>query len=64
MKFYKNLKYKLNMNKKILVSGSIIGLLAVILGAFAAHGLEKSISQYLSDFKNSNINRLSGTVPH
>ncbi len=32
------------MNKKILVSGSIIGLLAVILGAFAAHGLEKSIS--------------------
>ena len=33
------------MNKRILVSGSIIGLLAVILGAFAAHGLEKSISQ-------------------
>jgi len=33
------------MNKKILVGGSIIGLLAVILGAFAAHGLEKSITQ-------------------
>jgi len=33
------------MNKKILVSGSMIGLLAVILGAFAAHGLEKIISQ-------------------
>jgi len=33
------------MNKKILVSGSMIGLLAVILGAFAAHGLEKIVSQ-------------------
>jgi len=33
------------MNKKILVGGGIIGLLAVILGAFAAHGLEKSITQ-------------------
>ena len=33
------------MNKRILVGGSIIGLLAVVLGAFAAHGLEKSITQ-------------------
>ena len=33
------------MNKKILITGSILGALAVILGAFAAHGLEKSISK-------------------
>ena len=33
------------MNKKILVTGSLLGLLAVILGAFAAHGLEKSIDK-------------------
>jgi len=32
------------MNKKILISGSILGLLAIILGAFAAHGLENSIT--------------------
>jgi uncharacterized membrane protein YgdD (TMEM256/DUF423 family) len=33
------------MNKKILITGSVLGLLAVILGAFAAHGLENSISK-------------------
>jgi uncharacterized membrane protein YgdD (TMEM256/DUF423 family) len=33
------------MNKKILITGSLLGLLAVILGAFAAHGLENSISK-------------------
>lgn len=31
------------MNKKILVSGAILGAIAIILGAFAAHGLEKLI---------------------
>lgn len=31
------------MNKKILVSGAILGVIAIILGAFAAHGLEKLI---------------------
>ncbi len=33
------------MNKKILIAGSVLGFLAVILGAFAAHGLEKSITK-------------------
>ena len=31
------------MNKKLLVVGSILGLLAIALGAFAAHGLEKLV---------------------
>ncbi|MTE26301.1 DUF423 domain-containing protein [Winogradskyella ouciana] len=31
------------MNKKILIAGSILGILGIILGAFAAHGLEKMI---------------------
>lgn len=31
------------MNKKLLVGGSILGLLAIALGAFAAHGLEKLV---------------------
>ncbi len=33
------------MNKKILILGAILGSLAVIFGAFAAHGLEKLISK-------------------
>ena len=28
------------MNKKLLITGTILGLLSVVLGAFAAHGLE------------------------
>lgn len=32
------------MNKKILISASILGMLAVILGAFAAHGLENKVT--------------------
>ena len=32
------------MNKKILILGSVFGLLAVIIGAFAAHGLKPKIS--------------------
>ena len=31
------------MNKKILIAASIFGLISVVLGAFAAHGLEKVI---------------------
>jgi len=31
------------MDKKLLILGSIFGLLAVMLGAFAAHGLEKIV---------------------
>jgi uncharacterized membrane protein YgdD (TMEM256/DUF423 family) len=29
------------MNKKLLITGAILGILGIILGAFAAHGLEK-----------------------
>ncbi|OUR98298.1 hypothetical protein A9Q86_14705 [Flavobacteriales bacterium 33_180_T64] len=32
------------MNKKILVTGSLLGLIAIILGAFGAHGLKSLIS--------------------
>lgn len=31
------------MNKKLLVTGSVLGILGIILGAFAAHGLEKLV---------------------
>ena len=31
------------MNRKLLITGSIFGMLSVILGAFAAHGLESLI---------------------
>ncbi|WP_299120503.1 DUF423 domain-containing protein [uncultured Winogradskyella sp.] len=31
------------MNKKLLITGSILGILGIILGAFAAHGLEKLV---------------------
>jgi uncharacterized membrane protein YgdD (TMEM256/DUF423 family) len=33
------------MNKKILIAGSILGLLGIILGAYAAHGLEKIVDE-------------------
>ncbi|WP_041301336.1 DUF423 domain-containing protein [Lacinutrix sp. 5H-3-7-4] len=32
------------MNKKMLILGAVYGLLAVIIGAFAAHGLKPKIS--------------------
>ena len=31
------------MNKKLLIAGSILGIFGIILGAFAAHGLEKLV---------------------
>jgi len=33
------------MNKKLLITGVILGALSIVLGAFAAHGLEKVISK-------------------
>lgn len=33
------------MNRKFLIAGAIFGLTAVILGAFAAHGLKAAISE-------------------
>ena len=32
------------MNKKILILGSVLGLIAIILGAFGAHGLKSLIA--------------------
>jgi len=37
-------KLELSMNKKCLITGILMGVLAVVLGAFAAHGLENKIS--------------------
>ena len=31
------------MNRKVLITGAILGILGIILGAFAAHGLEKLV---------------------
>lgn len=40
------------MNKSILITATILGVLSVILGAFAAHGLKKLISpEVLSTFE-------------
>ncbi|MHA7942760.1 DUF423 domain-containing protein [Formosa sp. 3Alg 14/1] len=32
------------MNKKIVITGGVLGLLSVVIGAFAAHGLKSLIS--------------------
>ncbi|NJW53012.1 DUF423 domain-containing protein [Salinimicrobium oceani] len=32
------------MNRKLLIAGSLFGILAIILGAFAAHGLKPELS--------------------
>ncbi|WP_024768221.1 DUF423 domain-containing protein [Aquimarina macrocephali] len=34
---------KISANKTILITGAVMGLLAVLLGAFGAHGLEKLV---------------------
>ena len=43
------------MNKRIILTASFLGLTAVILGAFGAHGLEGKISDYhLTTWKTAN----------
>jgi len=43
------------MNKQIILTASFFGLIAVILGAFGAHGLEGKISEYhLGTWKTAN----------
>ncbi len=43
------------MNKQIILTASFFGLLAVVLGAFGAHGLEGKISEYhLNTWKTAN----------
>jgi len=40
------------MNRRFLIAGALLGIFAVILGAFAAHGLKGSISvESLSSFE-------------
>lgn len=33
------------MNKKLLITGSVLGVISIALGAFASHGLEKLITE-------------------
>jgi uncharacterized membrane protein YgdD (TMEM256/DUF423 family) len=43
------------MNKKIILAASLLGALAVILGAFGAHGLEGKVSTYhIETWKTAN----------
>lgn len=43
------------MNKQIILTASFFGLIAVVLGAFGAHGLEGKISEYhLGTWKTAN----------
>jgi len=53
-----NLEYLLFvdcMNKQIILTASFFGLIAVILGAFGAHGLEGKISEYhIETWKTAN----------
>jgi uncharacterized membrane protein YgdD (TMEM256/DUF423 family) len=43
------------MNKKIILTASFFGVIAVILGAFGAHGLEGKISEYhIETWKTAN----------
>ncbi len=37
------------MNKKLLITGTILGIIGIVLGAFAAHGLEKLVSKEAID---------------
>lgn len=40
------------MNKRLLITGSVLGLLGVLIGAFGAHGLEKTLgTQELATFE-------------
>lgn len=43
------------MNKQIILTAALFGVLAVILGAFGAHGLEGKISErHLDTWKTAN----------
>ncbi len=37
------------MNKKLLVTGAVLGIFSIVLGAFAAHGLEKVLTKEAVD---------------
>ena len=42
----------MNMDKKVLVSGAVMGLLAIVLGAFGSHALKESLTpESLSSFE-------------
>lgn len=44
------------MNKRIIITAAILGLIAVILGAFGAHGLEGKVSESGLDNWNTAVN--------
>ncbi len=51
MRYFCN-KNNTNMNKRILSTGAILGMIAIILGAFGAHALKKVLSiEQLSTFE-------------
>lgn len=33
------------MNKKLLITGSVLGIISIVLGAFASHGLENLVTK-------------------
>ena len=43
------------MNKTIFTTGILFGFLAVVLGAFGAHGLEKVLDSSLIDTFNTGV---------
>jgi len=52
--FY-NFVFSISMNKQIILTAALFGILAVILGAFGAHGLEGKISErHLDTWKTAN----------
>ena len=51
MRYFCN-KNKINMDKRILSTGAILGMIAIIFGAFGAHALKKVLSiEQLSTFE-------------
>lgn len=48
------MKHKISMDKKIIIIGLLLGILAIILGAFGAHGLKKVLtSEQLISFETA-----------
>ncbi len=46
---------KTGVNKTILITGAVLGLLAVLFGAFGAHGLEKLVDSENIDSFNTGV---------
>lgn len=48
-------KVVLIMNKKLLITGAVMGVLGIVLGAFAAHGLEKLVDEKAIESFNTGV---------